>query len=134
VAAAAAAASTRSCTQGRDARAAGPGAGAGGDLGGWARGLPGELGCRGAAGALGRGHALAEQATRREAGPHDAHGPTRRALARVGRGREKRGGRGERLGRPSWAREGVGLKSFSPFLFFFFLFSIYFSLTLCANK
>jgi hypothetical protein len=49
---------------------------------------------------------------------------------RGGKGREGRG----RLGRPSWAREGVGLNSVFPFLSLFLLFSIYFSWTLCVNK
>jgi hypothetical protein len=51
----------------------------------------------------------------------------------VGRAGGMRRGRG-RLGRPRWAREERWAEFYFSFSFLFFLFSIYFSLTLCANK
>jgi hypothetical protein len=68
------------------------------------------------------------------AGLHGARGPTREGLARwAERGENERGKGGGWAGRDGPGRRG-GLNTISPFLFFFFLFSIYFSLTLCANK
>jgi hypothetical protein len=118
----------------------------------------GARGCRGAGLARAAGWAAAAGERRRERagprgrrarvglarGPHraaaagaqlgctGARGPTRGSWRGGPRG-EERGERG-RLGRPSWAREGVGLNSVFPFLSLFLLFSIYFSWTLCVNK
>jgi hypothetical protein len=67
-------------------------------------------------------------------------GGPRRARAREGAlARWAERGKREGEGGDGWAGRGgpgrrAGLKFVSLFLFFFFLFSIYFSLTLCANK
>jgi hypothetical protein len=115
-------------------RARGPGLGRG-----WAGVAARALGWRGGGGmarwaAAGLGWAAAragpargEELARR--GKRPGAGPPRWAE----RGGE-RGGRGDgAVGRLGQGR-GAGLKSAFPFLFFFLLFSIYSSLTLCENK
>jgi hypothetical protein len=100
----------------------------------WAAWLPRRVGCQAswAAGACGPRGCL------RAGGGGGEAGAMGWLAGWAERGAGLSGGKGERgkgrLGRPSWAREGVGLKSISLFFSFFFLFSIYFSLTLCANK
>jgi hypothetical protein len=91
---------------------------------------------RGWAGArgLGRGAELGRTARAGPRGRSWRGGPSggeKGMLGRAGGGGEGREGERGRLGRPRWAREG----SWATFPFsFFFLFSIYFSLTVCANK
>ena len=55
------------------------------------------------------------------------------ACARGGGGGGERGGKGGGWAGRAGPRKGAGLKSLSLFLSLFFLFSIYFSLTLCTN-
>jgi hypothetical protein len=112
---AAAAASTRasSCAQGSATRWAA--AWAAGGARRWLLGGPRRAGPRKSAGAGGK---------RPGAGP--------RAVGRAG---GERGGKGGRVGWPKWAMEGGWAEiCFLLFFSFSFLFSIYFSLTLCTNK
>jgi hypothetical protein len=99
-----------------------------------AAGLPrGSWACWPLARAQARGARGPAEALARELG-RDARGPARgrRCGGPSGGEKEGEGGAGT-VGRLGQGR-AAGLKSVFPFLFFFFLFSIYFSLTLCANK
>jgi hypothetical protein len=101
----------------------------------WA-GVHGWAGARSWAGGRGAGWAVWLVQGERQAELGRAHaGPRGEGrLARwAERGENERGGGGGWAGRDGPGRRG-GLNSISPFLSLFFLFSIYFSLTLCANK
>jgi hypothetical protein len=103
------------CAVGAEAREMGRGAGLQARAGGAGRGRE----WAGAARAHERGGRMA-RGENRELGRTARMGPQEERWREwAGGGGEKRGGRGERLGRPSWAREGVGLKSISLFLFLF---------------